>query len=79
LIVAAAGNVSDTGESWYKKIEKGLVDLAAKTTPFPNGGGLCYRHGEWLFSQSSGELAKKEKTVKLPPYFYRESKYTVKM
>ena len=69
LIVAAAGNVSDTGESWYKKIEKGLIDLAAKATPFSNGAGLCYRHGEWLFSQSSGELAKKEKTVKLPPIF----------
>ena len=27
LIVAAAGNVSDFGNSWYKKIEKGLVDL----------------------------------------------------
>jgi ATP-dependent helicase/nuclease subunit A len=69
LIVAAAGNVSDTGESWYKKIEKGLVDLAAKATPFSNGIGLCYQHGEWLSSQSSGELAKKEKTVKLPPIF----------
>jgi ATP-dependent helicase/nuclease subunit A len=69
LIVAAAGNVSDIGESWYKKIEKGLVDLAAKTTSFSNGDGLFYRHGEWLLSQSSGKLAKKEKIVKLPPIF----------
>jgi ATP-dependent helicase/nuclease subunit A len=69
LIVAAAGDVSDFGESWYKKIERGLVDLAAKTTPFSNGNGLCYQHGEWLSSQSSGKLAKKEKTVKLPPIF----------
>ena len=78
LIVAAAGNVSDTGESWYKKIEKGLIDLAAKATPFSNGGGLCYRHGEWLFSQSSGELAKKEKPVKLPPIFTEKVNTPVK-
>ena len=69
LIVAAAGNVSDDGKSWYKKVEKGLINLDAKSDLFPHGHGLRYQHGEWLVGKCSGKHLKKASKIKLPQIF----------
>ena len=69
LIVAAAGNVSDDGKSWYKKVEKGLIDLDAKSESFSHGHGLRYQRGEWLVGKCSEKHLKKDAKIKLPQIF----------
>jgi len=69
LIVAAAGNVSDDGKSWYKKVEKGLIDLDAKSEFFSHGPGLRYEHGEWLIGKWSEKHLKEDAKIKLPHIF----------
>ena len=69
LIVAAAGNVSDDGKSWYKKVEKGLINLDAKSETFSHGHGLRYQHGEWLVGKCSEKHLKKDAKIKLPQIF----------
>ena len=69
LIVAAAGNVSDDGKSWYKKVEQGLINLDAKSEPFSHGYGLRYQHGKWLVGKCSEKHLKKASKIKLPQIF----------
>ena len=69
LIVAAAGNVSDDGKSWYKKVEKGLINLDAKSEPFSHGHGLRYQHGKWLVGKRSEKHRKKASKIQLPQIF----------
>ena len=69
LIVAAAGNVSDDGKSWYKKVEKGLINLDAKSESFSHGQGLRYQHGKWLVGKCSEKHLKKDAKIKLPQIF----------
>ena len=69
LIVAAAGNVSDDRKSWYKKVEKGLINLDAKSEPFSHGHGLRYQHGKWLVGKCSEKHLKKASKIKLPQIF----------
>jgi len=69
LIVAAAGNVSDDGKSWYKKVEKGLINLDAKSEPFSHGHGLRYQHGKWLVGKRSEKHLKKASKIQLPQIF----------
>ena len=69
LIVAAAGNVSDDGKSWYKKVEKGLINLDAKSEPFSHGHGLRYQHGKWLVGKCSEKHLKKASKIQLPQIF----------
>ena len=69
LIVAAAGNVSDDRKSWYKKVEKGLINLDAKSEPFSHGHGLRYQHGKWLVGKCSEKHLKKASKIQLPQIF----------
>ena len=69
LIVAAAGNVSDDGKSWYKKVEKGLINLDAKSEPFSHGHGLRCQHGKWLVGKRSEKHLKKASKIQLPQIF----------
>ena len=69
LIVAAAGNVSDDGKSWYKKVEKGLINLDAKSESFSHGHGLRYQHGKWLVGKCSEKHLKKASKIQLPQIF----------
>ena len=69
LIVAAAGNVSDDGKSWYKEVEKGLINLDAKSENFSHGHGLRYQRGEWLVGKCSAKHLKKDAKIKLPQIF----------
>ena len=79
LIVAAAGNVSDFGNSWYKKIEKGLVDLNAVSEKFLNGEGLCHKHVDWCYDPSSEYLIQEKIEVNLPTIFTENVKSPLKL
>jgi ATP-dependent helicase/nuclease subunit A len=43
LIVAAAGDAGDSGESWYRIVEDGMNRLGAQ----PDGDGLRLENGDW--------------------------------
>lgn len=47
LIVAAAGNVGNPGDSWHKQAEHGLRELGAVDLDTPTGPGLRYGHLDW--------------------------------
>jgi len=47
LIIAAAGEVGKTGESWHQMAEAGLRQLGAVGVQTPTGPGLRYQHGDW--------------------------------
>ncbi|MBK0326015.1 double-strand break repair helicase AddA [Rhodobacteraceae bacterium F11138] len=47
LIVAAAGDLSKDGESWYQMIQAGLQRADATAQDFPGGPGLRLEHGDW--------------------------------
>ncbi|MEP3329635.1 double-strand break repair helicase AddA [Sedimentitalea sp.] len=47
LIVAAAGDLSKTGDSWYQMVEAGLTEAGAATHPFDSGMGLRLAHLDW--------------------------------
>ncbi|MDQ2090324.1 double-strand break repair helicase AddA [Marimonas arenosa] len=47
LIVAAAGDVGDDGESWYQKIAAAMVAQSAEPRDFAQGPGLRLDHGNW--------------------------------
>ncbi|UZD90732.1 double-strand break repair helicase AddA [Cognatishimia activa] len=51
LIVAAAGDLDKSGDTWYQTIEAGMKHLGAEPHGFAEGQGLRYEHGDW-----SGEL-----------------------
>ncbi|MGR3661102.1 MAG: double-strand break repair helicase AddA [Paracoccaceae bacterium] len=48
LIVCASGDVKDGGNSWYKKVEAGMLAAGASDCDFPIGSGLRYQHGDWI-------------------------------
>lgn len=47
LVIAAAGDVGDAGESWYRVAEAGLKEAGAVACDFGLGSGLRYETGEW--------------------------------
>lgn len=47
LIVAAAGDLSKEGDSWYQRVEFALGDAGAVTLDTAGGPGLRLEHGDW--------------------------------
>ncbi|AUQ76189.1 double-strand break repair helicase AddA [Phaeobacter piscinae] len=47
LIVAAAGELSKDGDSWYQMVERALQEAGANPYDTGNGEGLRLQHGDW--------------------------------
>ena len=47
LIVAAAGDLSKEGDSWYQRVEAALTEGGASPCDLPGGQGLRLEHGNW--------------------------------
>jgi len=47
LIVAAAGDLSKDGDSWYQRVEFALGDAGAVALDTEGGPGLRLEHGDW--------------------------------
>ncbi|NRB18207.1 MAG: double-strand break repair helicase AddA [Rhodobacteraceae bacterium] len=47
LIVAAAGDLSKEGDSWYQMVQTALGDAGAVTLDTAGGPGLRLEHGDW--------------------------------
>lgn len=48
LIVAAAGDLDKTGDSWYQMTEAALAEAGAIEHSFASGTGARLEHGDWL-------------------------------
>ncbi|MEE2946347.1 MAG: double-strand break repair helicase AddA [Pseudomonadota bacterium] len=47
LIVAAAGDLEKSGDTWYQTVEAGMTHVGATAFGFADGQGLRYEHGDW--------------------------------
>lgn len=74
LIVAAAGEVGEQGDSWYRLTEHAMRDGGAVDLDAEGGTGLRLQHGDWdglpLVVPEAHEVAKHE----LPEVFTRPAK-----
>lgn len=69
LILAAAGDKGNKGESWYEKVEAGMNAAGAVPFTFSNGEGLRLSHGDWPETVQVGETQGDDETPALPAYF----------
>ncbi len=54
LVVAAAGEVKETGDSWYKRIRDGMAHVRANVLA---DGGMVYAFGDWPSGRSATAVA----------------------
>lgn len=47
LIICGAGNVGDSGESWYRIVEEGMTRVSALDHVHPTGTGLRFSEFDW--------------------------------
>jgi ATP-dependent helicase/nuclease subunit A len=47
LIVAAAGDLPDSGDTWYQRVETALIEEGAAPLVMHGGAGLRLQHGSW--------------------------------
>ncbi len=56
LIVAAAGDVGNAGDSWYRIVEAGLQGVGAEAANFALGAGLRSQVGDWPDRPGAGVI-----------------------
>ena len=69
LIVAAAGDLGQQGDTWYDMIEAGLQRTGAQEHIFDSGPGLRLEHGDWAGSGSDLQEAPRVAAPALPGFF----------
>ena len=70
LIVAAAGEKGNKGETWYEKVEAGMAAAEATPHPFTNGLGLRLEYGNWAETETVSMTTSKTETSALDGYFH---------
>ena len=69
LIVAAAGEKGNKGETWYEKIEAGMNASGAMPFAFAEGQGLRLEYGDWAEIEPDHVDSKENAPVTLAPFF----------
>ncbi len=69
LIVAAAGDLGKTGETWYDKVNEGMTRAGAVPHEFAGGAGLRLTHGDWADNSPIDAPPPAPFETGLPPYF----------
>jgi len=69
LIVAAAGELEKTGDTWYQTIQAGMNHLGATPFGFAEGQGLRYEHGDWSGSVMKKTETKQAQLQSLPKFY----------
>ncbi|TLP65624.1 double-strand break repair helicase AddA [Parasedimentitalea maritima] len=69
LIVAAAGDLSKEGDSWYQRVETALGEAGAVTLETPGGPGLRLEHGDWDGLEFNNHEIKTREKSALPKVF----------
>ncbi len=70
LIVAAAKEPGDSGDSWLEKISDGMTRLGALPHRFDGGDGLRLERGDWTATTTAPDDVEGPETAVLEPYFY---------
>jgi ATP-dependent helicase/nuclease subunit A len=73
LIVAAAGELGNKGDSWYEKIETGMRAANAVPNMFDAGEGLRLGHGNWALPAEQPPSPDGSVNITLPDYFHQPS------
>jgi ATP-dependent helicase/nuclease subunit A len=69
LIVAAAGDLGNSGETWYDKVKQGMERAGAAPHEFAGGPGLRLSHGYWAEITATTEAPPAPLEATLPPHF----------
>ena len=69
LIVAAAGDLSKDGDSWYQMVQTSLEDAGAVTLDTAGGEGLRLEHGDWDGLEFISQEETKRDEIALPQVF----------
>ena len=71
LIVAAAGELGRTGDTWHDRVRGGMEQLTTNIHSFPTGEGLRFEHGDWTGLARSPTSATEDTPSTLPDLFQR--------
>ncbi len=69
LIVAAAKDPGDAGDSWYDRIADGMTRLGAVPHRFDGGDGLRLERGEWTGPAGGAAMLRTARMPDLDPHF----------
>ncbi len=69
LIIAAAKDPGDSGDSWLEKIGDGMTLLGALPHRFDGGDGLRLERGDWAAATIAPPATQKSEKALLEPYF----------
>jgi ATP-dependent helicase/nuclease subunit A len=74
LIVAAAGDLGKSGDTWYDKVRAGLEACAAAPLPGEGEGAFRLEHGDWTATGTSDRCEETQgQTPALPAYFHSDA------
>lgn len=73
LIVAAAKDPGDSGDSWMEKISIGMTRLGAVPHRFDGGDGLRLERGDWTTAIIAASFWEKPETTLLETYFHTQA------
>ncbi|WP_120499997.1 double-strand break repair helicase AddA [Roseovarius sp. EL26] len=71
LIVAAAGDLGKSGDTWHDKIRTAMEHLGAVEHSFLRGTGLRLEHGDWSEPSQTSEEPSPEDIVPLPDFYHQ--------
>ncbi|SLN40442.1 ATP-dependent helicase/nuclease subunit A [Roseovarius albus] len=70
LMVAAAGDLGKSGDTWHDKTRGAMEALGAKEHSFLNGTGLRLEHGDWSTPMEIADSEPPKDHTYLPDYFH---------
>lgn len=68
LIVCASGTIKDGGESWYRRVEAGMLSSGAQSHKHSYGDGLRLQFGEWIAVVGHDTPERTTKKTELPAW-----------
>ena len=68
LIVCSAGDLGNTGESWYDIVSEGMSHAGAVAFEFRFGTGLRLESGDWTILPTEEKNIREKETVPLPQW-----------
>ena len=71
LIVAAHGDLGKQGDTWYEKVQRGMLAAGAQPHSFAHGPGLRLDHGLWAERETEFTPPAPPQTITLDPLFQR--------
>ncbi|WP_375554627.1 double-strand break repair helicase AddA [Roseovarius mucosus] len=71
LIVAAHGDLGKQGDTWYEKVQRGMLAAGAQPHSFAHGPGLRLDHGIWAETETNSAPSAPPQTITLDPLFQR--------